>query len=148
MNGLAKTLLAFLVCAGTALAGGKPTVKAVFASGDVPLNTDASTAFWRSAGIASLEKDTQGKDVPNFHGEVRMRWTQGQSLLSIHLSLRRALSEACTNHPPGDERTVELGCGRGLHQRELPRHQTLQGIRSLTSRRVGRPGYRSTQAAS
>jgi hypothetical protein len=45
MNGLAKTLLAFLVCAGTALAGGKPTVKAVFASGDVPLNTDASTAF-------------------------------------------------------------------------------------------------------
>jgi hypothetical protein len=37
MNGLAKTLLAFLVCAGTALAGGKPTVKAVFASGDVPL---------------------------------------------------------------------------------------------------------------
>ena len=76
MNGLAKTLLAFLVCAGTALAGGKPTVKAVFASGDVPLNTDASTAFWRSAGIASLEKDTQGKDVPNFHGEVRMRWTR------------------------------------------------------------------------
>ncbi len=70
MNGLAKTLLAFLVCAGTALAGGKPTVKAVFASGDVPLNTDASTAFWRTAGIESLEKDTQGKDVPNFHGDL------------------------------------------------------------------------------
>jgi len=76
MNSLAKTLLAFLVCAGTAWASGMPTVKAVFASRDVPLNTDASTAFWRSAGIASLEKDTQGKDVPNFHAEVRMRWTK------------------------------------------------------------------------
>jgi hypothetical protein len=58
MNGLAKTLLAFLVCAGTALAGGKPTVKAVFASGDVPLNTDASTAFWRTAGTASRARKT------------------------------------------------------------------------------------------
>lgn len=75
MNGLAKTLLAFLVCAGTAWAGGKPTVSAVFASGDVPLNTDASTAFWRSAGVASLVKDTQGKDVPNFHGEVLALWS-------------------------------------------------------------------------
>ena len=71
MNRLAKTLLAFL-CARNHMGLGEPTVKAVFASRDMPLNTDTYT-FWRSAGIASLEKDTQGKDVPNFHAEVRMR---------------------------------------------------------------------------
>lgn len=76
MNGLARILLAFALCAATSLAADKPTVKAVYASDDVPLNTDASSNFWRSAGIASLEKDTQGEDVPNFHTEVRMRWTK------------------------------------------------------------------------
>ena len=76
MNGLVRISLVFLFCAMVALAAEKPTVEAVHAPADVPLTTDASSAFWRGAGIASLERDTQGKDVPNFHAEVRVRWTK------------------------------------------------------------------------
>ncbi len=76
MNGSPRILLAFLVCATLALAADKPTVKAVYAPQDVALSTDGSSDFWRAAGVAYLERDTQGKEVPNFRTEVRMRWTK------------------------------------------------------------------------
>ena len=76
MNGLAKILLALLFCATVVLAASKPVVEAVHARADVPLITDSSSDFWRGAGVAYLERDTQGKDVPSFRTEVRMRWTK------------------------------------------------------------------------
>jgi hypothetical protein len=76
MNGLVKILLLCIFCATTALAAEKPTVESVHAPADVPLTTDPTSSFWRAGGVAHLEKDTQGKDVPNFHTEVRMRWTK------------------------------------------------------------------------
>src|SRR5215470_16395532 len=66
MNGLVKILLVFLFCTTIALAAKKPTVKSVHAPADVPLTTDPSSTFWSTAGIANLERDTQGKDVPSF----------------------------------------------------------------------------------
>ena len=76
MNGLVKTLLFCFFCTAIALAADKPTVESVHAPADVPLTTDPTSVFWRDAGVAYLEKDTQGKDVPNFRTEVRMRWTK------------------------------------------------------------------------
>lgn len=76
MNSAPGILLALLVCTAMASAAGKPAVNAVYAPADVPLTTDASSSFWNAAGIAHLEKDTHGKDVPNFRTEVRMRWTK------------------------------------------------------------------------
>jgi hypothetical protein len=76
MNGLVKTLLFFFLCAVVVFAADKPTVKSVHAPADVSLTTDPTSSFWREGGVAYLEKDTQGKDVPHFRTEVRMRWTK------------------------------------------------------------------------
>jgi len=76
MNGLVKLWLVLLLATTMAAAAKKPTVESVRASGDVPLTADPSAAFWRMAGVTHLEKDTQGKEVPDFRTEVRMRWTK------------------------------------------------------------------------
>ncbi|MBS1851568.1 MAG: carbohydrate-binding family 9-like protein [Acidobacteria bacterium] len=76
MNGLLRMLLVVLLSAGAAIAAEKPVAKAVYASEDVPLTTDATSAFWQAASAVSLQRNSQGKDVPNFHTEVRIRWTK------------------------------------------------------------------------
>ncbi|MGH9546365.1 MAG: carbohydrate-binding family 9-like protein [Terriglobales bacterium] len=51
-------------------------VEAVRAAKDVPLRTDPASQFWSAARPVYLEKDTQGKLVPGYRSEVRVRWTR------------------------------------------------------------------------
>jgi hypothetical protein len=76
MNGLIKVLLVLIFSAGIAMAADNSVIEAVQASADVPLKTDPASAFWQGAHAAYLEKDTQGKTVPGFRTEVRVRWTK------------------------------------------------------------------------
>ena len=76
MNGLVKIALAFLLGAAVALGADKPVVEAVYAPADVPLTTDPNSTLWSAARAVYLEKDTKGKDVPQFRTEVRTRWTK------------------------------------------------------------------------
>jgi hypothetical protein len=76
MNCLRKILLLFLLGATTALGASQPAAEAVYAPADVPLTTDPSSDFWRGTHPVYLKKDPQGKDVPGFRTEVRIRWTK------------------------------------------------------------------------
>jgi hypothetical protein len=76
MNGLVSILLCLLLGTVAAMGADKPMIEAVRARKDVPLTTDPNSSFWQGANPAYLERDTQGNDVPNFHTEVRIRWTQ------------------------------------------------------------------------
>jgi hypothetical protein len=76
MNCLPKILLLFLLGATTALSASQPVAEAAYAPADVPLSADPSSDFWRGTHPVYLEKDSQGKDVPGFQTEVRIRWTK------------------------------------------------------------------------
>lgn len=76
MNGSVKILLVLLLGVASALGADNPVAEAVYALADVSLTTDPSSGFWQAAGTVYLERDTQGKDVPDFRTEVRMRWTK------------------------------------------------------------------------
>jgi Carbohydrate family 9 binding domain-like len=75
MKDLGKILLVFLLGTASVLAADKPVAGAVYAAADVALATDPASAFWLAARPVYLEKDTQGRDVPDFRTEVRIRWT-------------------------------------------------------------------------
>jgi hypothetical protein len=107
MNGLAKTLLALLKNARERSCWWQANMKAVFASEDV-LNTDASTAFRRLAGIASLRKTRKEKTCP-ISRRSPYAVDQGQSLLRPSV-LTKSFIETCTNHQP---ETNELGTDVG-----------------------------------
>jgi len=76
MNGLFRVLIVLVFTAALALAADNSPAEATHAAADVPLKTDPASEFWKAARPAYLEKDIQGKDVPGFHTEVRIRWTK------------------------------------------------------------------------
>ena len=76
MNGLARVLVVLIFGMATAMAADNSLVEAVHAAADVPLKTDPASEFWSAARPAYLEKDIQGKNIPNFRTEVRTRWTK------------------------------------------------------------------------
>ena len=75
MNRLAKALLILLLVRFTAWAG-ENVVESVQATTDVVLRTDPTSAFWKAARPAYLERDKQGKITSRFRSEVRARWTK------------------------------------------------------------------------
>lgn len=76
MNGLVKLIAVVAVACSIASAADGALVKAVEAAKDMPLQTDPNSSFWRAARPVSMEKDSQGKTVPGYRGEVRVRWTK------------------------------------------------------------------------
>ncbi|MBS1851155.1 MAG: carbohydrate-binding family 9-like protein [Acidobacteria bacterium] len=72
--GIAVCLLFLL--SGLALAGEPSLLQAVQARADVPLDTDPASSFWSATRPALVERDKQGKSLPQFRAEVRTRWTQ------------------------------------------------------------------------
>jgi hypothetical protein len=68
--------LCLLAAAGVASAQDSGTFKSVYAAGDVGLDTNAGSAFWRGAEPVYAEVDAQGKVVPRYRTEVRSRWTK------------------------------------------------------------------------
>lgn len=74
MNGLAKLLAIVLVGCSFATAADK-VAKAVEAPQDVPLQTDPTAEFWRDARPVVMERSSEGKKLPRYRGEVRIRWT-------------------------------------------------------------------------
>jgi hypothetical protein len=76
MNGLVKVLAVLIFGVTVALAADNAVVEAVQATTDVPLKTDPASIFWSAARPTYLEKDIQGKSVPDFRTEVRTRWTK------------------------------------------------------------------------
>ena len=111
MNGLVRVLLVLVFCATMALAAEKPTVESTHAPADVPLTTDPSSAFWRAAGVAYLEKDTQGKDVADFRTEVRMRWTKDNLYFLFICPYDELYLKPSPNSRAGNLRALELGRG-------------------------------------
>src|ERR1022692_1288576 len=67
------------------------------------------------------------------------------SLLTLHLSLRRAEPEAGSQPRRRDPRVMEVGCCRSLHRKRLRAHRPLQGTASIAAERVGGSGHRSRQ---
>ncbi|HKW18004.1 MAG TPA: carbohydrate-binding family 9-like protein [Terriglobales bacterium] len=51
-------------------------IKSVWAEGDVSVDTNPSSAFWRGAQPVYMESDTHGKPVPKYRTELRTRWTK------------------------------------------------------------------------
>lgn len=76
MSGLGKAVLVLLLGTATALAAENFVVESVQAPTDAPLQTDPTSAFWRAALPAYLERDKQGKITSHFRSEVRARWTK------------------------------------------------------------------------
>ncbi len=76
MNGSAKLAAIIIVGCTFAMAKDHAVVEAVRAAKDVPLRTDPASQFWSAARPVYLEKDTQGKLVPGYRSEVRVRWTR------------------------------------------------------------------------
>jgi len=76
MNGLVKVLVVSALLVTSAFAENKAVVEAVRAHADVALTDDPASSFWTAARPAYLEKDIQGKSVPQFRTEVRTRWTK------------------------------------------------------------------------
>ncbi|MGA9813540.1 MAG: carbohydrate-binding family 9-like protein [Terriglobales bacterium] len=76
MNGSAKLAAIIIVGCTFAMATDSAVVEAVRAAKDVPLKTDPASEFWSGARPVYLEKDTQGKLVPGYRSEVRVRWTR------------------------------------------------------------------------
>lgn len=76
MNGFARLLLAIVILIGLSIcAPAQAVFKSTRAAKDVPLNTDPTSAFWRSAPPVFADKDAQGKVVAGAPLEVRSRWT-------------------------------------------------------------------------
>lgn len=50
--------------------------RSVFASRDVPLQTDPQSSFWRQAIPVFAENDNYGHPVPHHRTEIRSRWTK------------------------------------------------------------------------
>jgi len=46
------------------------------ASEDVALSTDASSVFWKNAGVTYAEKGKNGESVGRYRTEIRSRWTK------------------------------------------------------------------------
>lgn len=51
-------------------------IHSVWADTDVPLTTDANSAFWRAAVPAYMDADTHGNPEPKYRTEIRTRWTR------------------------------------------------------------------------
>ena len=101
----------FLIFSTTTLLGVDPTVvETVRAHVDVPLQTDPAAVFWSAGQPTYLEKDRHGNIAPSFHAEVRTRWTTTSLYFLFYLSVRSTLFEAISNHDPGNQRVVEVGC--------------------------------------
>jgi hypothetical protein len=76
MNGLVKLLAIVVGGCNIASAADKTVAKAVEAAEDAPLKTDSSLPFWQESPPVILERDIQGKTVP-----------EKQSLLFVHVSV-------------------------------------------------------------
>jgi hypothetical protein len=46
------------------------------AAEDIALNADPSDPFWQSAPAVCAERDSDGVPMPQFHAEIRSRWTE------------------------------------------------------------------------
>ncbi len=55
--------------------------RSIYASKDVALETDPSSAFWRRAVPVIADRDTQGQPVANHRTEIRSRWTNNNLYL-------------------------------------------------------------------
>jgi hypothetical protein len=75
MNGLGKAILVLLLGTAT-LAAEDFVVESVHAPTDAQLQTDPTSAFWKAAHPAYVERDKQGKITSHFRSEVRARWTK------------------------------------------------------------------------
>ena len=74
MTGFLRFLILVVACASSALAAA-PTIKAVWAEQDVPLDTNPSTPFWRGAIPVYMDANSHGKLDPKYRTEIRLRWT-------------------------------------------------------------------------
>ena len=74
MSGFLRFLILVVACATSALAAG-PTINAVWAEQDVPLDTNPSTPFWRGARPAYMDANSHGKLDPKYRTDIRIRWT-------------------------------------------------------------------------
>ena len=69
-------LIAALVLGCALSASAQPTIKSVRARGDVSLNTNPNSPFWRGAQPVYMDSDPQGKPEPGYRTEVLARWTK------------------------------------------------------------------------
>jgi hypothetical protein len=76
MNGFAKIVLQMVLVAGMAVGSDHAVIESVFATQDVPLELDPTSAFWRGSRPVYMETDRYGKIVPQYRTEVRTRWTK------------------------------------------------------------------------
>lgn len=71
-----RLLILLLLAAGCCpLLSAQAVIKSVRAQGDVLLNTNPKSAFWRGAQPVYMESDAHGNPVPKYRTEVRTRWT-------------------------------------------------------------------------
>ena len=83
MSGFPKLLILIVACASGAFAA-SPTIKAIWAEHDVPLDTNPSSKFWSGAFPIYMDADPHGKPDPKYRTEIRIRWTN-QNLYILYI---------------------------------------------------------------
>lgn len=68
--------LALFFLVATCAAQEKPIVDSLHAKGDVELNVNPASPFWRSARPIYAEVDNEGHALPEYRTEIRTRWTE------------------------------------------------------------------------
>jgi hypothetical protein len=68
-------LILALLVAGCTWSAAQATFRSIWAPGEVPLNTNPESGFWRGAQPVYMEADPYGNPAPRYRTEVRTRWT-------------------------------------------------------------------------
>ena len=148
MIGFARTALAVLLSVIPTLAADVPTIESTRAKDDIRLTLDPAADFWKKAHPVFIDKDRFGNPVHAYRSEVRTRWTK-DNLYFLFICPYKELS--LKPNPNTHDETNELWnwevaeafIGSGFF-----RHPALQGVRSLSPGRMGRPRYRPEEASS
>src|SRR5450631_1918527 len=76
MNRWCMAVALLMIGVGTATAAHEAPVRSVEWTGDVALQTDPTSSFWRGALPVFAELDSYGKPMSAYRTEIRSRWTK------------------------------------------------------------------------
>ena len=116
MKKLTYVLLVLVMGAMPAVAADAGTFTSVRASRDVALETNPKSTFWQGSDPILIVNDNWGKPVPGYRTRSFFALDEGQPLSAVCVPVRKAASEAKSEHDDGDEPVMELGCGGDIYR--------------------------------
>lgn len=75
MKSWLRLLIVVVVCCGCSLARAQ-TIQSTWSESDLPLDTDATSSFWRASPAIYMDADTHGNHDPKYRTEIHTRWTR------------------------------------------------------------------------